>query len=106
VERQNERLEKGEEINQETRLYDPERDETRPMRSKEEAKDNRYMPDPDPLPLEIDEDTIDEIRESLPELHDAKVKRNTEESKNRQTDAEEISRNMEIAEYFEATIDN
>ena len=106
VERQIDRLENGEEIIQETRLYDPESDETRPMRSKEEANDYRYFPDPDLLPLEIDEDTIDEIRESLPELFDAKVKRYIEDLKIRQTDAEEISRNMEIAEYFEATIDN
>ena len=84
----------------------PERDETRSMRSKEEANDYRYFPDPDLLPLEIDEDTIDKIRESLPELFDAKVKRYIEDLKIKQTDAEEISRNMEIAEYFEATIDN
>ena len=106
VERQIDRLENGEEIIQETRLYDPERDETRSMRSKEEANDYRYFPDPDLLPLEIDEDTIDKIRKSLPELFDAKVKRYIEDLKIKQTDAEEISRNMEIAEYFEATIDN
>ena len=106
AERQIDRLENGEEIIQETRLYDPERDETRPMRSKEEANDYRYFPDPDLLPLEIDEDTIDKIRESLPELFDAKVKRYIEDLKIKQTDAEEISRNMEIAEYFEATVDN
>ena len=106
VERQIDRLENGDEIIQETRLYDPERDETRSMRSKEEANDYRYFPDPDLLPLEIDEDTIDKIRESLPELFDAKVKRYIEDLKIKQTDAEEISRNMEIAEYFEATIDN
>ena len=106
VERQIDRLENGEEIIQETRLYDPERDETRPMRSKEEANDYRYFPDPDLLPLEIDEDTIDKIRKSLPELFDAKVKRYIEDLKIKQTDAEEISRNMEIAEYFEATVDN
>ena len=76
------------------------------MRSKEEANDYRYFPDPDLLPLVIDEDTIDKIRESLPELFDAKVKRYIEDLKIKQTDAEEISRNMEIAEYFESTIDN
>ena len=106
VERQIDRLENGEEIIQETRLYDPERDETRPMRSKEEANDYRYFPDPDLLPLEIDEDTIDKIRESLPELFDAKVKRYVEDLKIKQNDAEEISRKMEIAEYFEATFGN
>ena len=106
VERQIDRLENGDEIIQETRLYDPERDETRPMRSKEEANDYRYFPDPDLLPLEIDEETIDKIRESLPELFDAKVKRYIEDLKIKQTDAEEISRKMEIAEYFEATIES
>ncbi len=106
VERQIDRLENGDEIIQETRLYDPDKDETRPMRSKEEANDYRYFPDPDLLPLEIDEETIDKIRESLPELFDAKVKRYVEDLKIKQTDAEEISRNMEIAEYFEATIEN
>ena len=106
VKRQIDRLENGDEIIQETRLYDPERDETRPMRSKEEANDYRYFPDPDLLPLEIDEETIDKIRESLPELFDAKVKRYIEDLKIKQTDAEEISRKMEIAEYFEATIES
>ncbi|MEC9064656.1 MAG: Asp-tRNA(Asn)/Glu-tRNA(Gln) amidotransferase subunit GatB [Pseudomonadota bacterium] len=105
VERQIDRLESGEEIIQETRLYDPDKNETRPMRSKEEANDYRYFPDPDLLPLEIDEQTIDKIRESLPELFEAKVQRYVEDLKIKQTDAEEISRNMEIAEYFEATID-
>ena len=106
VERQIDRLENGDEIIQETRLYDPDRDETRPMRSKEEANDYRYFPDPDLLPLEIDQQTIDKIRESLPELYDAKVKRYIEDLKIKQTDAEEISRNMEITQYFEATIEN
>ena len=106
VERQIDRLENGDEIIQETRLYDPDRDETRPMRSKEEANDYRYFPDPDLLPLEIDEEIINKIRESLPELYDAKVKRYVEDLKIKQVDAEEISRNMEIAEYFEATIEN
>ena len=106
VERQIDRLENGDVIIQETRLYDPDRDETRPMRSKEEANDYRYFPDPDLLPLEIDEETIEKISESLPELFAAKVKRYVEDLEIKQTDAEEISRNMEIAEYFEATIDN
>tara|TARA_Y100001970_G_scaffold12604_1_gene14432 strand:- start:4819 stop:6255 length:1437 start_codon:yes stop_codon:yes gene_type:complete len=106
VERQIDRLENGEEIIQETRLYDPERDETRSMRSKEEANDYRYFPDPDLLPLEIDEETIDKIKESLPELFDAKVKRYVEDLKIKQTDAEEISRKIEFAQYFEETIEN
>ena len=105
VERQIDRLENGDEIVQETRLYDPDRDETRSMRSKEEANDYRYFPDPDLLPLEIDEETIKKIRESLPELFDAKVKRYIEVLKIKESDAEEIARNMEISEYFEATLE-
>ena len=100
------RLEEGDEVVQETRLYDPERDETRPMRSKEEANDYRYFPDPDLLPLEIDDETIEEIRKSLPELFDAKVKRYTEVLKIKENDAEEIARNMQVAEYFEAILEN
>ena len=106
VERQIDRLENGDEIVQETRLYDPDRDETRPMRSKEEANDYRYFPDPDLLPLEIDEETIKKIRESLPELFDAKVKRYIEVLKIKESDAEEIARNMQIAEYFETTLES
>ena len=106
VERQIDRLENGDEIVQETRLYDPDRDETRPMRSKEEANDYRYFPDPDLLPLEIDEETIKKIRESLPELFDAKVKRYIEVLKIKENDAEEIARNMQIAEYFETTLES
>ena len=106
VERQIDRLENGDEIVQETRLYDPDRDETRPMRSKEEANDYRYFPDPDLLPLEIDEETIKKIRGSLPELFDAKVKRYIEVLKIKENDAEEIARNMQIAEYFEATLES
>ena len=105
VERQIDRLEDGDEIVQETRLYDPDRDETRPMRSKEEANDYRYFPDPDLLPLEIDDETIEEIRKSLPELFDAKVKRYTEVLKIKENDAEDIARNMQIAEYFEAILE-
>ena len=106
VERQIDRLENGDEIVQETRLYDPDRDETRSMRSKEEANDYRYFPDPDLLPLEIDEETIEKIRESLPELFDAKVKRYIEVLKIKESDAEEIARNMQVAEYFEATLES
>ncbi len=105
VERQIDRLEDGDEIVQETRLYDPDKDETRPMRSKEEANDYRYFPDPDLLPLEIDDETIEEIRKSLPELFDAKVKRYTEVLKIKENDAEDIARNMQIAEYFEAILE-
>ena len=106
IERQIERLENGNDIIQETRLYDPDKDETRPMRSKEEANDYRYFPDPDLLPLEIDQETIDKIKNLLPELFDKKVIRYTEELKIKQNDAEEIAKNMQIAEYFEETLDH
>jgi aspartyl-tRNA(Asn)/glutamyl-tRNA(Gln) amidotransferase subunit B len=68
-------LEDGGRIVQETRLYDPDRNETRSMRSKEDAHDYRYFPDPDLLPLELDEAFLDECRASLPELPDAKRRR-------------------------------
>ena len=105
IERQIERLENGNDIIQETRLYDPDKDETRPMRSKEEANDYRYFPDPDLLPLEIDQETIDKIKNLLPELFDKKVIRYTDDLKIKQNDAEEIAKNMQVAEYFEATLD-
>ncbi|MDF0488690.1 Asp-tRNA(Asn)/Glu-tRNA(Gln) amidotransferase subunit GatB [Sphingomonas sp. H39-1-10] len=73
--RQIEVLESGGRIVQETRLYDPDRNETRSMRSKEDAHDYRYFPDPDLLPLELDEAFLEECRASLPELPDAKRKR-------------------------------
>jgi len=73
--RQVEVLEDGGRIVQETRLYDPDRNETRSMRSKEDAHDYRYFPDPDLLPLELDEAFLEECRASLPELPDAKRRR-------------------------------
>ena len=106
VERQIDRLENGHDIIQETRLYDPDKDETRSMRSKEEANDYRYFPDPDLLPLEIDQKTIDKIQKSLPELFEKKVIRYTDDLKIKQNDAEEIAKNMQIAEYFEATLNH
>ena len=105
VERQIDRLESGNEIIQETRLYDPDKDETRSMRSKEEANDYRYFPDPDLLPLEIDEEVIEQIRISLPELYEEKITRYTTQLKIKQTDAEEISKNMEIADYFDEVLE-
>ncbi|HET7709375.1 MAG TPA: Asp-tRNA(Asn)/Glu-tRNA(Gln) amidotransferase subunit GatB [Sphingomicrobium sp.] len=73
--RQVEILEEGGSIAQETRLYDPDKGVTRPLRSKEDAHDYRYFPDPDLLPLELEEAFLDECRASLPELPDAKRKR-------------------------------
>jgi aspartyl-tRNA(Asn)/glutamyl-tRNA(Gln) amidotransferase subunit B len=73
--RQIELLESGGKVAQETRLYDPDKNVTRPLRSKEDAHDYRYFPDPDLLPLELSEDFIDECKASLPELPDDKRKR-------------------------------
>ena len=68
-------VEAGGEIDQETRLYDPDKGETRSMRSKEEAHDYRYFPDPDLLPLEIEQAWVDDIAANLPELPDDKKAR-------------------------------
>jgi aspartyl-tRNA(Asn)/glutamyl-tRNA(Gln) amidotransferase subunit B len=73
--RQVDLIEAGGEVAQETRLFDPDKGLTRPLRSKEDAHDYRYFPDPDLLPLELDEAFVDECRASLPELPDAKRKR-------------------------------
>ena len=75
VRRQIELIEDGGEVDQETRLFDPDRGETRSMRSKEEAHDYRYFPDPDLLPLEFEQSWVDVIRETLPELPDQKKHR-------------------------------
>jgi aspartyl-tRNA(Asn)/glutamyl-tRNA(Gln) amidotransferase subunit B len=76
--RQVEILEDGGRIEQETRLYDPERNETRSMRSKEDAQDYRYFPDPDLLPVLVSEEMLDQVRRSLPELPEAKRQRYVE----------------------------
>src|SRR5690606_29820456 len=75
AERQIDVLESGGRIVQETRLYDPDRNETRPMRTKEEANDYRYFPDPDLLPVIVDDALIEQVRAGLPELPDAKRER-------------------------------
>ena len=76
--RQIEILEDGGSIEQETRLYDPDRNETRSMRSKEDAQDYRYFPDPDLLPVVVSEEMLNEVRRSLPELPEAKRQRYVE----------------------------
>ncbi len=102
IERQIEVLEDGGTVVQETRLYDAERDETRPMRTKEEANDYRYFPDPDLLPVEIDEAFIASVRDTLPELPDAKQLRFTGEYGLRAADAEVLTVSRALADYFEA----
>jgi aspartyl-tRNA(Asn)/glutamyl-tRNA(Gln) amidotransferase subunit B len=106
VDRQQDILESGGEVNQETRLYDPKKDETRPMRSKEEANDYRYFPDPDLLPVEITEKQISEIKKSLPELPDAKKERFIVEYGLKNDDAEILSSSLDLSEYFEKASSN
>jgi aspartyl-tRNA(Asn)/glutamyl-tRNA(Gln) amidotransferase subunit B len=104
VERQIEIIESGAEVAQETRLYDPAKDETRSMRSKEEANDYRYFPDPDLLPVVIDTDYIEAVRADLPELPDAKRERFMSEHGLSQYDAVVLSATRELADYYEAVV--
>ena len=100
--RQIEILEDGGEVDQETRLFDPDRGETRSMRSKEEAHDYRYFPDPDLLPLELEQSWVDAIREMLPELPDQKKHRFMEDYGLSVIDAGTLVAERETAEFFEA----
>jgi aspartyl-tRNA(Asn)/glutamyl-tRNA(Gln) amidotransferase subunit B len=103
IERQTDVLESGSKVVQETRLYDPVKDETRSMRSKEEANDYRYFPDPDLLPVEITREFIEEIKTSLPELPDAKRQRFINEYKLPEYDSEVLTSNRQMADFFEET---
>jgi aspartyl-tRNA(Asn)/glutamyl-tRNA(Gln) amidotransferase subunit B len=94
-------IEDGADVNQETRLYDPKKNETRPMRSKEEAHDYRYFPDPDLLPVELDQAWIDEIAASLPELPDAKKARFMNDFGIADDDASILIAEPEHADFFE-----
>jgi aspartyl-tRNA(Asn)/glutamyl-tRNA(Gln) amidotransferase subunit B len=101
VERQIDVLEGGGKVVQETRLFDPDRNETRPMRSKEEANDYRYFPDPDLLPVELDAVFIEEVRATLPELPDAKQQRFMADYGLSAYDAGALTASRELADYFE-----
>ncbi|HJP37778.1 MAG TPA: Asp-tRNA(Asn)/Glu-tRNA(Gln) amidotransferase subunit GatB [Gammaproteobacteria bacterium] len=101
VERQIDILEDGGEVVQETRLYDSDHDRTRAMRSKEEANDYRYFPDPDLLPVEIDSATIDTLRSELPELPDAKQQRFVAEYGLKAADVRVLVASRSQADYFE-----
>ena len=102
VRRQIELIEDGGEVDQETRLFDPDRGETRSMRSKEEAHDYRYFPDPDLLPLEFEQSWVDAIRETLPELPDQKKHRFVDDYGLSVIDAGTLVAERKIAEFFEA----
>ena len=99
--RQIEIIEDGGEIDQETRLFDPDKGETRSMRSKEEAHDYRYFPDPDLLPLEFEQSWVDAIRETLPELPDQKKHRFMEDYGLSAIDAGTLVAERETAQFFE-----
>ena len=99
--RQVEILEEGGKINQQTRLFDANQGVTRNMRSKEEAHDYRYFPDPDLLPLELDADWVEQLRQELPELPDAKRQRFKTEYDLSADDAGVLVAERETAEYFE-----
>jgi len=102
VERQIDLIQSGGKVKQETRLYDSVKDETRSMRSKEEANDYRYFPDPDLLPLEITDDFTTEVRKTLPELPDAKRDRFKDQYGLGDYDAIVLTATRELADYFEA----
>ena len=102
--RQIELLESGQKVAQETRLYDANKDETRSMRSKEEAHDYRYFPDPDLLPVEITDDYIDSIKKEIPELPWEKRQRFQDEYGLSFYDATLLSNTEETADYFEAIL--
>jgi aspartyl-tRNA(Asn)/glutamyl-tRNA(Gln) amidotransferase subunit B len=104
VERQIELIEGGGTVVQETRLYDPDRGETRSMRSKEEANDYRYFPDPDLLPLAIDDAMIEAVRSTLPELPDEKAARFVAAHGLSVYDAGVLTASREIADYYETVV--
>ncbi len=104
VDRQIELIEGGGTVVQETRLYDPDRDETRAMRSKEDAQDYRYFPDPDLLPLVIADDWIEHVRAEMPELPEAKRARLEREHGLAPYDAAALTATREMADWFEATL--
>lgn len=104
VARQIDVLESGGRVHQETRLYDPDRGETRSMRSKEEANDYRYFPDPDLLPVELDDAYIDSVRATLPELPDQKAERFAGEFGLSAYDAGVLTASRELADYYEAVV--
>jgi aspartyl-tRNA(Asn)/glutamyl-tRNA(Gln) amidotransferase subunit B len=104
VARQIELIESGGTVVQETRLYDSDKDETRSMRSKEEANDYRYFPDPDLLPVEIDDGFIEAVRATLPELPDDKAARFIRDLALSPYDAGVLSASRELGAYFEAVL--
>ena len=104
--RQIDLLEEGKEIDQETRLFDTKRNETRSMRSKEDAHDYRYFPDPDLLPLEISQELIEKIKSDIPELPDEKKKRFIDKFNLSPYEATILVSDIETSNFFEEVIKN
>ena len=104
IERQIDILESGGEVKQETRLYDADKNETRALRSKEEANDYRYFPDPDLCPLDLTPEFITSVQETLPELPQQKQERFQTEYELSAYDARILVSSRELAEYFETTV--
>jgi len=106
ITRQVQLLENGEEVTQETRLYDSKKDVTFSMRSKEEAHDYRYFPDPDLLPLKLEPGLIGKLKVMLPELPDEKYNRFIDEYKLPSDDAAILTSNKNLADYYEKCLDS
>jgi aspartyl-tRNA(Asn)/glutamyl-tRNA(Gln) amidotransferase subunit B len=104
ISRQIDVLEDGGQVIQETRLWDPDKNKSSSMRGKEEAHDYRYFPDPDLLPLTIDDDWIDAIQRHIPELPDEKKRRFMEKYRLPAYDADLLTSSRELADYFEACL--
>jgi len=105
VERHISTLESGGRLFQETRLWDDRLNETRPMRSKEEAHDYRYFPEPDLPPLVVTNEFIDQVRHSMPELPDVRRKRFTEQYGLSFVDASQLNAERSLADYYEAAVE-
>ena len=105
IERQIDVLEAGEKIERETRLYDPDRNETRSMRSKEFSEDYRYFPDPDLLPLHFTKEFVDQVAADMPELPEARRARYIGSLGLSDYDASRLSTDPDLAEYFDQTLD-
>tara|TARA_B100001287_G_scaffold118368_1_gene99661 strand:- start:182 stop:952 length:771 start_codon:yes stop_codon:yes gene_type:complete len=102
--RQVDLIEEGKTIDQETRLFDTKKNETRSMRSKEDAHDYRYFPDPDLLPLEVSDEFVNKLKSEIPELPDDKKKRFINEFKLSTYEATILVSDIEIAKYFEEVV--
>jgi len=104
--RQVDLIEEGKSVDQETRLFDTKKKETKSMRSKEDAHDYRYFPDPDLLPLEVTDDFVEKIKSEIPELPDEKKKRFIEKFKLSSYEATILVSDLETSRYFEEVIEN